>query len=113
MKELNKSNYSNISKSVEAKAELVRLQDLCSQRPGDLGYMNLEREALHKYVELSIAEESFKKQTSRVRWLKLGDQNTKFFHRRMTCNRMRIRFSRYVMRGDGGGLLSGLAGLKI
>ena len=50
--------------------------------------MALEREALHRFIALSIAEESFKKHKSRVRWLQLGDQNTRFLHRLMACNRM-------------------------
>lgn len=41
------------------------------------------------FMELSGAEESFKKQKSRVHWLALGDQNTKFFHRKISSNRTR------------------------
>lgn len=40
-------------------------------------------------MELSQAEESFKKQKSRVAWLALGDQNTMFFHHKVSSNRMR------------------------
>ena len=62
---------------------------LGSQSPVDPNYVLLQKEALLKYFELSSAEESFKKQKARVRWLKLGDHNTIFFHRKMSCNRMR------------------------
>ena len=90
LKALNKKCYSNISQRViDAKNELIRLQECCSYSPVDPSNVLLEREALHKYIDLSNAEESFKRPKSRVRWLNLGDQNTFFFHRRMTVNRMR------------------------
>lgn len=49
----------------------------------------LEKEAMLEYRHLSAVEESFKRQKSRVQWLKLGDNNTNFFHRKMAANRMR------------------------
>ena len=49
----------------------------------------MESEDLGKYVEMSNAEESFKRQKSRVRWMAIGDQNTKFFHKKLAGNRTR------------------------
>ncbi|GFZ06069.1 hypothetical protein Acr_18g0002390 [Actinidia rufa] len=70
--------YNDISKKVvEAKAELTRLKKLGSHSL-DPNYVLLEKEALPKYLELSSAKESLKKQKARVRWLKLWDHNTNF-----------------------------------
>lgn len=49
----------------------------------------MEKKAVRVFMELSAAEESFKKQKSRVNWLALGDQNTKFFHHKVRSNRAR------------------------
>lgn len=40
-------------------------------------------------MELSAAEESFKKPKSRVNWLALGDNHTKFFHHKVSSHRVR------------------------
>lgn len=42
-----------------------------------------------QFVDLSNAEEAFKKQKSRVQWLGLGDKNTQFFHHKMKSHCMR------------------------
>ncbi|KAJ6670041.1 hypothetical protein OIU85_019876, partial [Salix viminalis] len=42
---------------------------------------NKEREAAKQYQQLSLDEESYYKQKSRIQWLMLGDRNTAFFHR--------------------------------
>ena len=47
---------------LEAKADLTRLQEMGSLSPVDPNLVLLEKGALIKYVNLSCAEESFKKQ---------------------------------------------------
>lgn len=65
------------------------LQVRCTQHIGDENLRNQEIEAVRVFMELSAAEESFKKQKSRVNWLSLGDQNPKLFHHKVSSNRMR------------------------
>lgn len=101
LRNLNKSCFSDLSKRVmEAKEELVRIQETFSQSTIDSATLRMGREALLKYIDLSKAEESFKRQKSRVQWLALGDQNTKFFHRKMAANTMRKNI---LSIGDGRG----------
>ncbi|GFY82192.1 hypothetical protein Acr_02g0004320 [Actinidia rufa] len=47
------------------KAGIEVEEEVGSQSTGDPNWMALERDALHKYIDLSNAEESFKKQKSR------------------------------------------------
>ncbi|KAH7840355.1 hypothetical protein Vadar_015873 [Vaccinium darrowii] len=90
LRDLNHTCFSNISGRVEeAKQHMAHLQLLCAQNVGDENIRAQEKEVVRLYMELSAAEESFKKQKSRVRWLALGDQNTKFFHHKVSCNRMK------------------------
>lgn len=48
-------------------------------------------------MELSEAEQSFKKQKSRVAWLALGGKNTKFFHHKVASNKMRNKILSLIM----------------
>lgn len=90
LKELNQKFYSNISSRVgKPREELAQVQTLCFNNRHDADLCNREKDMMSKFVELLAAEESFKKQKSRVNWLKLGDQNTKFFHQKMASNRLR------------------------
>lgn len=40
-----------------------------------------EKQAIMEYGELTKAEEELSRAKSRVKWLELGDKNTKCFHR--------------------------------
>ncbi|KAG5557276.1 hypothetical protein RHGRI_007518 [Rhododendron griersonianum] len=40
-------------------------------------------------MELRYAEEAFVKQRSRIKWLALGDNNTRFFHQKVCAHRAR------------------------
>jgi len=48
---------------------------------GDEDCLKNEKECLHAYISLTLAEENFLKQKARNNWLNLGDGNTYFFHK--------------------------------
>ncbi|KAH7836824.1 hypothetical protein Vadar_006119 [Vaccinium darrowii] len=75
----NKQRYGNISGRVtQARLELEAIQEQCFNHPGDGASQELERDLLCKLLNLSTAEESYKKLKSRVKWLSWGDKNTVF-----------------------------------
>lgn len=81
LKKLDKDFYSDIQKRVlAANEELAHIQSRCANAPGDPILMENEKLCLLHYNEFSLAEESWSRQKSRIRWLNLGDNNTKFFH---------------------------------
>ncbi|XP_058211548.1 uncharacterized protein LOC131323720 [Rhododendron vialii] len=51
--------------------------------------MEYEKLCLLHYNELNLAEESWSRQKSRIRRLNLGDNNTKFFHKKVASHKMR------------------------
>lgn len=85
-KSLNRSDFSNVEKrSKEAFDQLVAVQSQLLSNPSQL-LSKEERQALDNWNLWSAIEESFFMSKSRVRWLKDGDANTKFFYNSLKGN---------------------------
>ncbi|XP_033136094.1 uncharacterized protein LOC103837732 isoform X1 [Brassica rapa] len=85
LKSLNKDNFSDIQKRVsEATLQLENLQLHSLMHPSESAFL-AERTCTDKVAFLKTIEESFFHQKSRIKWLKLGDQNSAFFHKVATA----------------------------
>ncbi|CAL9225079.1 unnamed protein product, partial [Arabidopsis halleri] len=100
MKDLMKKNFSDLEKRVvEARYKLNDLQLLALNDPSPV---NLQNELLAKdvWTHLSLAEESFFRQKSRLRWMGEGDSNTSFFHK-VTAARNAGNAIKLLLKPDG------------
>ncbi|KAF9684916.1 hypothetical protein SADUNF_Sadunf03G0000100 [Salix dunnii] len=70
-----------------------RSQQLLDGDPQNASLRDRERQSAKSYMQLCKDEEAFFKQRSRVQWLKLGDHNTKFFHRSLVHRNARSTIS--------------------
>ncbi|CAA7034131.1 unnamed protein product [Microthlaspi erraticum] len=71
----------NLSKKTkEAYAELCLAQETCLSHPSTQA-MEPENVALRGWEHVSMLEEKYLKQKSKLHWLKVGDQNNKYFHK--------------------------------
>ncbi|KAH7840791.1 hypothetical protein Vadar_021656 [Vaccinium darrowii] len=90
LKGLNQHYYSDISGRVtQLRMELGQIQAQFQGDPDNIALQEREQEVYLNFVEMSGAEEAFKKQKSRVQWLALGDQNTQFFHHKLKSHCVR------------------------
>ncbi|GAV92663.1 hypothetical protein CFOL_v3_36041 [Cephalotus follicularis] len=82
LKEFHRTHF----KELETECTRLRLlietqQAFLDVNPANAEARNKEKKLLEEFYEASGKEESYFKQKARVNWLKLGDSNSKFFHK--------------------------------
>ena len=96
LKAFNFHDFANVQeKVVESRETLYRTQVDMLSNPNDSGLVGMEKMCLKNFHDLARAEEGFLKQKSRIQWLKLGDQNSNFFHKAVKARNSRnsIKFT--------------------
>lgn len=100
LKSLCKDNFSGIEKRVlEALSTLKAAQLLALNDPSSSNVF-FEQSSRDVWLILRLAEESFFRQRSRIKWLEEGDLNTRFFHF-VTQARNASNAIKYLLTGDG------------
>lgn len=74
---------------IAAREELSSIQSRCANFTRDPILLEYEKLCLLNFNDLSAAEETWCRQKSRIRWLSLGDNNKRFFHKNVASHRMR------------------------
>ncbi|XP_059627616.1 uncharacterized protein LOC132270455 [Cornus florida] len=93
LKALNKKEFSEISKRViETKNALSAVQIALDGDPANVELRSRQKNLFQSFHDLSVAEEQFFMQKSRVKWLSDGDKNTSYFMKTFNamCNKSRI-----------------------
>ncbi|GAV70694.1 Exo_endo_phos domain-containing protein [Cephalotus follicularis] len=94
-------NKPNPSPKREAlREEIECIQSNLLSNPSNAGLLHQEKLLLSKLWKAKVEEESFLKQKSRISWLRLGDSNTKFFHRTVSALHHRNHIGK-LQKSDG------------
>lgn len=100
IRELNKSNFSDLEKRVKESHEvLLRSQSKMLATPNPAN-AEVELRALEKWQILAMAEEAFFCQRSKITWLGLGDSNTAYFHK-MASTKRSLNHIQFLVYGCG------------
>lgn len=100
LKSLSRENFSDIEMRVfEANKLLESLQVQALNNPSPFA-LQQEQEARLSWQALRLAEESFFRQKSRIKWMEEGDLNTRFFHLIMKV-RNTSNSIKYFLKHDG------------
>lgn len=94
IKKWNKNTFGNIFKEKEILIqEIINIQQTIITEGRTEELMTKEQQAEHKLLERDMQEEILWRQKSRIRWLKEGEKNTKFFHKTTVQRRMHNQIS--------------------
>lgn len=74
--------------------------NLLAAKPDDVDLQALAKNAKSEAIKASAAEENIIRQKSRIQWLKLGDQNTKFFYTSLRIRRSRNKIKALTINGE-------------
>lgn len=81
LRKLNSQHFRNvISEAEEVKIVLLEAQKILQEDPLDFSFRQAETQLAVKYKQISYFVENFLQQRSKVTWLRLGDDNTKYFY---------------------------------
>lgn len=112
LRKLNNEYFSNISDRVEAaRKDLENTQKALMQSPYDTELQQREKNELAIYADLLYAEETHYKEKARVKWLKDGDKNSKFFQRMVKSHQVRNCILR--IQNDEGEWIEGEKAVKV
>lgn len=67
--------------------KLILCQKRIQQRPGDIALIEEENKLANECIQKNKITDQYLQQRSTIKWIKEGDQNTKFYHRFLKSRR--------------------------